>query len=97
MDKHQRKASSLQSNIKHAMKTWLGGDLFIKLGFARWINVFFSGQSIGRFAMPGTLRETTTSLKSFARVNRDTQESTKTGLAEPLLAKSFSSPVTCEG
>lgn len=65
------------------MKSMVGGDLFIKLGFARWINVFFSGQSIGRFAMPVTLRGTTTSLKSFARVNKDTQESTKTSLAEP--------------
>lgn len=32
--------------------------------------------------MPVTLRGTT-SLKSFARVNKDTQESTKTSLAEP--------------
>lgn len=85
MGKHHHSVESFLSAKEyeacHDKHGW--GDLFIKLGFARWINVFFSGQSIGRFAMPATLRGTTTSLKSFARVNKDTQESTKTSLAEP--------------
>lgn len=51
-----------------SMKNMVGGDLFIKLGFARWINVFFSGQSIGRFACDS--EGETTSLKSFSRANK---------------------------
>lgn len=50
------------------------GDLFIeiKLGFAGWINVFFcstGGESVRRFGMSVTTRDSTTSLKPSAQVN----------------------------
>lgn len=53
------------------------GDLFIeiKLGFAGWINVFFcltGGESIRRFGMSVTARDSSASLKPFAQVNTKT-------------------------